>query len=152
MKVIHVVQGKVNPNRSNGVNSVIYGLTNSMNSLIDVEVIGISKGVKPNTIISRDKVKVYLFPNNNSALNYLKSINNIDIVHLHSVWQWTNVIFSAYLRKVKIPYVLTIHSGLSNDRLKQSKYYLKMIFQYFFQKKNNGFSQNYSGFNERGNT
>lgn len=135
MKVIHVVQGKVNPNRSNGVNSVIYGLTNSMNSLIDVEVIGISKGVKPNTTILRDKVKVYLFPNNNSALNYLKSIKNIDIVHLHSVWQWTNVFFSAYLRKVKIPYVLTIHSGLSNDRLKQSKYYFKMIFQYFFQKK-----------------
>ena len=62
MKVIHVVQGKVNPNRSNGVNSVIYGLTNSMNSLIDVQVIGISKGVKPNTIILRDKIKVYLFP------------------------------------------------------------------------------------------
>ena len=129
MKVIHVVQGKVNPNRSNGVNSVIYGLTNAMNNLVDVEVIGISKGVKPNTIILRGKVNVNLFPNNKSALYYLKSINNIDIVHLHSVWQWTNVLFSAYLRKVKIPYVLTIHSGLSNDRLRQSKYYFKIIFR-----------------------
>ena len=135
MRVVHVVQGKVNPNRSNGVNAVIYGLTNSMVNLIDVLIIGISKGVKPNTVISRDKVKVHLFPNNSSALKYLKSLDNIDIVHLHSVWQWTNVVFSAYLRKSRIPYVLTIHSGLSSDRLKQSNYYIKMIFQFFFQKK-----------------
>ena len=135
MKVIHVVQGKVNPNRSNGVNSVIYGLTNSLHGLIDVEVIGISKGVKPNTTILRNKVSVNLFPNNKSALDYLKGFSNIDLVHLHSVWQWTNVVFSHYLRKVKIPYVLTIHSGLSDDRLRQSKYYFKMIFHWLFQKK-----------------
>ena len=39
------------------------------------------------------------------------------------------------MRKVKIPYVLTIHSGLSLDRIKQSKYYFKMIFHWLFQKK-----------------
>lgn len=135
MKVVHVVQGKVNPNRSNGVNSVIYGLTNSMKNLIDVEVIGISNGVEPNTVIIRGEVKVVLFPNNKAALHYLKSINNIDLVHLHSVWQWTNVVVSNYLLKVNIPYVLTIHSGLSEDRIRQSKYYFKLIFQYFFQRK-----------------
>ena len=136
MKVIHVVQGKVNPNRSNGVNSVIYGLTNSMKNLIDVEVIGISNGVESDTVIIRGQVKVVLFPNNRTALNYLKrNKNNIDLVHLHSVWQWTNVVVSSYLRKFNIPYVLTIHSGLSEDRVRQSKYYFKMIFQYLFQRK-----------------
>ena len=58
MKVVHVVQGKVNPNRSNGVNSVIYGLTNSMKNLIDVEVIGISNGV--DMFVTRQMLQMFV--------------------------------------------------------------------------------------------
>lgn len=133
-KVVHVVQGKVNVDRPNGVNAVIDGIARNIADKVDLTVIGISKGVRPGDIVQRDRYVVTLFPDSGSALTYFKSIKEVSIVHLHSVWQWTNYVFASYLIKNNIKYVITLHSGLSPDRVRKSKFLLRLAYHKLFQK------------------
>jgi glycosyltransferase involved in cell wall biosynthesis len=133
-KVVHIVQGKVNIDRPNGVNAVIYGLSTFLVDKVDLIVIGISKGTNPGKKIRRNKFEVILFPNTKLALDYFKTLENVGIVHLHSVWQWTNYIFGRFLIRNSVPYVITLHSGLSPDRVRKSKFIIRKIYHAFFQK------------------
>jgi len=139
MKILHFILGKANPNRANGVNHVINGLAKySSLSGHEVTVVGLSKGMKESyELIERDNFNVHVFNSFfRGCYEALKdNAEKVDIVHLHSVWQHYNIIFARYLDSIKKPYVITTHSGLTQDRIKQSRYLIKMAYHTIFQKR-----------------
>lgn len=139
MKILHFILGKANPDRANGVNIVINGLAKySALAGHDIQVVGISKGMHEKfKLVKRDgfEVKVYNSFFGESFNEIKKIIGEVDIVHLHSVWQHYNIILADYLLKKNKPYIITIHSGLTEDRIKQSNYWLKLAYHQIFQKR-----------------
>lgn len=131
--------GKANPDRANGVNHVIHGLCKySALEGHDVRVIGVSKGMEEDyELVQRDnfQVKVYNKFFGRCFQELKKQAQEVDVVHLHSVWQHYNIIFAKYLKSINKPYVVTIHSGLTEDRIKQSRYWFKLLYHSLFQKK-----------------
>ncbi|MEH6457487.1 MAG: glycosyltransferase [Cocleimonas sp.] len=138
MKILHFILGRVSPDTSNGVNKVIAGLAKySSKQGHQVHIIGWSKSQTESfCVIERDGFSVESYRDFfNGAFSRLKELSSaVDIVHLHSVWNHHNLIIAAYLRKHDIPYVITAHSGLTEDRLKQSRYWFKILYHKLFQK------------------
>ena len=138
MKVLHFFLGKANPDRANGVNQVIngYGKYLTKNN-VSVTMIGLSKlENKKLDIIQRDGFEVEVYDSFfNGCIQRLKiAAKEVDIVHLHSVWNHYNIIFALFLKKNNIPYIVTAHAGLIESRLKQSNYLIKQIYHKLFQK------------------
>jgi len=138
LKVLYFFLGKANPDRANGVNQVIngYGKYLTRNG-IAITMIGLSKlENKKLDIIQRDGFQVEVYDSFfNGCLQRLKEVaKEVDIVHLHSVWNHYNIIFALYLKKNNIPYIVTAHAGLIESRLKQSRYLTKQIYHKLFQK------------------
>lgn len=138
MKILHFILGKANPDRANGVNQVINGLAKYLNKQdVEVIVLGISKTNSGKVeIFPREGFQVEVHPSFfNGGLERLKQLaSEVDIVHLHGVWNHYNIIFGRYLRKINKPYVVTPHCGLAEDRLKQSNYFTKKLYHKLFQK------------------
>lgn len=138
MVILHFILGKANPDRANGVNQVIYGLA-KYQSLMgnDVHVVGISKSLKSESEeIDRNFFRVYAYKNYSCALGYIEQIiAGVDIVHLHGVWNFNNIKIGRYLEKREKPYVITAHCGYSIDRLKQSNYWIKLLYHKLWQKR-----------------
>ena len=139
MKILHFILGKANPDRTNGVNHVIHGVCKySTLAGHDVRVVGVSKGMKEDyTLVQRDNFQVAVYNKffGKCFDELKKQAEEVDIIHLHSVWQHYNIIFARYLKSINKPYVVTIHSGLTEDRIKQSRYWFKLLYHSFFQKK-----------------
>lgn len=138
MKVIHFTLGRVNPNSSNGINRVIEGLSKFGNRIDDfeIQVVTLKKNLKEHKKnYVRDGFDVVAFNSIFRVIKFFKSNKeNIDIVHLHNVWSYQNIILSTYLKVHSIPYIVTVHAGLMRDRVQGSNYFLKIIFQRLFQK------------------
>ncbi len=138
MKILHFILGKANPDRANGVNQVIYGLAKYQRLAgHDVFVIGISMSMKqPYELIQRGFFQVEAYKSfYRGGFQRLKEVSKkVDIVHLHGVWNFKNVIVGRYLESISKPYVITAHCGYSLDRLKQSKYWMKLIYHRLWQK------------------
>ena len=139
MNILHVIEGKANPNRANGVNQVIYGLAKYQSrSGNSVRVFGISVDLKEfHEVVKWDdfSVDVYQELNSKTWLCLKDMISNADIVHLHSVWKNYNIKIGKYLKSIGKPYIITAHCGLSEDRIKQSNYLAKIVYHKLFQKK-----------------
>jgi len=139
MKILHFILGKANTDRANGVNHVIHGLC-KYSSLAghDVRVVGLSKGMNEEyELVQRDNFEVLAYNKFfGKCFDQLKKqAQEVDIIHLHSVWQHYNIVFAKYLKSIDKPYVVTIHSGLTEDRIKQSRYWAKLLYHKLFQKK-----------------
>lgn len=138
MKILHFILGKANLDRSNGVNHVIHGLCKNIAlTENEIKVIGVSKGMKESSkLIEREKFQVIVFNKFfGECFETLKRETvKVDIVHLHSVWNNYNIIFARYLISINKPYVVTIHSGLTEDRIRQSRYWIKLLYHKFAQK------------------
>jgi glycosyltransferase involved in cell wall biosynthesis len=139
MKVIHFVLGRASQNTANGVNKVVAGLAKySIKNGHETHVIGLSSSQKESyALVKRDGFEVESFNKfSKGAFSRIKELaKDCDIVHLHSVWNNYNLVVAAYLRRINKPYVITAHSGLTDDRLKQSRYWFKRCYHYLFQKK-----------------
>lgn len=139
MNILYFSLGKANPNSANGINQVITGLASNLNNLVDVkvEILGLSrKQDKPYKVISRDNFIVHCFNSFKGVSDFIKQ-NHIkyDLVHLHNSWTIENDRLAILLRKYKLPYVISIHASLTEDRMKRSNYYAKLIYHYFIQSK-----------------
>ena len=138
MRILHFVLGRVSLHSSNGVNKVIHGLCKySSRSGHEVRVLGIStSSKKPFHKVDRDGFQVEVF--NGYTKDFKKHLRavleNIDIVHLHSVWNRYNIYVANLCVKMNVPFVITVHSGFSEDRLRQSKYLIKLAYHKLFQK------------------
>ena len=139
MKVLHFILGRANPNTSNGVNKVIIGHAKyGIRQGHDVCVIGLSSSQKTDyEFIERDGFYVHSYKSFwNGAFKRIKELSKeVDIVHLHSVWNNYNLVVAKHLNKISVPYVVTAHSGLTDDRLRQSNYIFKIIYHKLLQKK-----------------
>ncbi len=139
MKILHFILGKANPDRANGVNQVIYGLCKYMAVAgHEVRVIGLSTNMsKAYETVSRGYFDVLVYNKffGKCFQDLKKQAQDVDIVHLHGVWQHYNIFFAKYLKSINKPYLVTIHSGLTEDRIKQSRYWFKLLYHSLFQKK-----------------
>lgn len=139
MKILHFILGKANPDRANGVNQVIYGLAKYQRLAgHEVFVIGISKSMeKPYELIDREYFCVEAYKSfNKGGFARVKAIcKEVDIVHLHGVWNAMNIRVGRYLESIQKPYVITAHCGYSIDRLRQSNYWLKLLYHKLWQKR-----------------
>ena len=135
MKIFHFIIGKANKDRPNGVNQVIAGLCkySSLNGE-DIRVIGLASNAKTEgEIISRDQFDVIVYSRWSFALlkEIKESLKWCDLLHIHGIYNWPNVILGKLAKKYLVPYVLTIHDGLAPKRTK----YRKKIFDFLIQKK-----------------
>jgi len=137
--IIHFILGRASQNTANGVNQVIAGLAKYGNKNGHrIYVIGLSSSQKkPYVLVERDGFEVESFNQfYKGTFSRIKDlVEDCDIVHLHSVWNNYNLIVASYLRKINKPYVITAHSGLTEDRLRQSRYWFKKCYHTLFQKK-----------------
>jgi len=137
MNIIHFTLGSLNPESSNGVNRVIEGLSKYGNREpnIHIKVVTLNRKQKfKKKIYLRDGFQVYIFNSLYFVINYLrKNIDKIDIVHLHNVFSIPNIIIFYFLYQKNIKVIATPHSGLSINRLKNSNYFLKLLFNKLIQ-------------------
>lgn len=138
MNILHIIEGKANPNRANGVNQVVHGLAKYQSRAGNkVRIFGMSRTLeKLHDVVDWGDFSVDVFKQlDHSSWPYLmEMIEESDIVHLHGVWKWYNQKIGKYLVSIGKPYVITAHCGLAEDRIKQSNYFLKKIYHYLFQR------------------
>lgn len=138
MEIIHIILGKANPERMNGVNKVVYQLaTQQFNSGRKVSVWGITDmpvhdyghrvfetclfQAKKNIFRIDRKLKTEIF----------KLKNRNVIFHIHGGWIPTFYTMSNLLSKYKIPFVFTPHGAYNMIAMRRSKWVKKVYFLLF---------------------
>ncbi|WP_308596347.1 glycosyltransferase family 4 protein [uncultured Parabacteroides sp.] len=139
MRILHFILGKANPDRANGVNQVIHGLAKYQSRAgHKVYVVGISSSMTiPYEKVQREDFEVECFKRFNSkTFTYIKKlIGDVDIIHLHGVWNNFNVRLGRYLESIRKPYIITAHCGYALDRIKQSNYLQKLLYHKLWQRR-----------------
>ena len=139
MEIIHIVLGKANPNRMNGVNKVVHQLA--------TEQVKAGKNVKVWGITSNP---VHDYPERNFHTNLFKALRfpfAIDrelkacilkhkdaVFHLHGGWIPVFSSLAIFFKKHKIRFVLTPH-GAYNEVAMQRSHTIKKIYFTLFEKK-----------------
>ena len=137
MKIIHVVLGKANPDRMNGVNKVAYYLCRTQDEMgHQVELWGIAGNTEKN--YPPRQFRTRLFQQEKWKWNwprYLKAaVKEQDpdtVFHFHGAFIPEFALLAGYLRRQKRPYVYTPHGALTIGAMQQSslrkRIYLHLI-------------------------
>lgn len=144
MKIIHIVLGKANPNRLNGVNVSVHNLATSQRRVgHDVEVWGITK--TPNASTPKRDYLLKLFSANPIRFlldwNLRRTIDELSpdvTIHFHGVFFPEFYAISQRLMKKTISWVISPH-GAYNPKSIRNNYVLKKVYfilfdSYVFQK------------------
>jgi glycosyltransferase involved in cell wall biosynthesis len=139
MEIIHVVLGKANPNRLNGVNKVVYNLaTEQSKSQRKVTVWGITSNLVhdyPERNFKTVLFKAKRFPFFiNSELKKAIQQNKSAVFHLHGGWIPVFSSLVKYFIKHQIKYVVTSHGAYNKVAMERQKL-LKKVYFFFFEKK-----------------
>jgi glycosyltransferase involved in cell wall biosynthesis len=138
MRILHFILGKANKDRPNGVNQVIAGLCKySIRNDAQVKVIGIANSAAfEGEVITRDGFEVKVYSRwSRKLLRDLKSeLEWCDILHLHGVYNIHNLFVSKIALKHSVPYVVTLHDGLSPVRAVAKRKLLKWFFNKILQR------------------
>ncbi|RZK53506.1 MAG: glycosyltransferase [Hymenobacter sp.] len=127
MKIIHLILGKANPERMNGVNKVVHALaTQQHRAGADVAVWGITADLRDNYPAREFATRLFLAQRNPFGLAaelraaLRQQAGAPTVVHLHGAF--IPVYFSAarVLTSLGIPYVLTPHGSYSPAALRKS--------------------------------
>ncbi len=137
MEIIHLILGKANPNRMNGVNKVVYQLaTKQAESGKKVSVWGITKDLTHNygernfeTILFKAKKNPFLIDGN--LKDSIRSKKGKATFHLHGGWIPTYSTISRFLSKNNIPFVITPHGNYNAVSMQQSSLKKKIYFRFF---------------------
>lgn len=137
MKIIHVILGKANPNRMNGVNKVVYELASiQTKQKYDTEVWGLSNS--QNDDIKRP-FSLKIFKRNKYCLSHeiettIKSldINNL-IFHIHGAFIFDFYLITKLLVKNNIKYIYTSH-GAFNKVAMNKNWLIKYFYFYCLEK------------------
>lgn len=124
MRIVHFLQGRVNPNGTNGGDRVIYHLAKTT-AEIGEEVFILALSDKPPLPIGRATVRHFARPRNaftlpSSLTSELLALKP-DIVHFHGVYTPRNVVLARWLRRQAIPYAVSPHGGLMPGVLTRSR-------------------------------
>lgn len=136
MEIIHLVMGKANPDRMNGVNKVVYQLaTRQVAAGRDVKVWGFTHDLSVN--YPDRNFTTTLFPTSGhfSALapSFLRALATLDtattVFHLHG--GWIPLFFKAAkaLKEAGLKYVITGHGAYNTIAMQRSKWKKYVYFQ-----------------------
>ncbi|MDX2172769.1 MAG: glycosyltransferase [Bacteroidota bacterium] len=139
MEIIHIVLGKANPERMNGVNKVVYQLaTKQFEHGLDVSVWGVTKKVVNN--YGQRVFKTELFQKKNNPFEIDDKLKTALLVkkgkatfHIHGGWVPLFSTIAKFLKTNNISYVFTPH-GAYNIIAMQRNYLLKRIYFNVYEK------------------
>lgn len=137
MEIIHLILGKANPNRMNGVNKVVYQLaTNQAAQQIPVQLWGITKDLSNNYEERNFDTSLFLQSKNPFQIDreLKKSIlarKGKAVFHLHGGWIPVYASLSRFFRKHDIKYVITAHGAYNEVAMKKSALVKKIYFSLF---------------------
>lgn len=139
MEVIHIVLGKANPNRLNGVNKVVYNMATEQHKAgKNISVWGIATDVKhdyPKRIFKTILFKSHWFPGMiTGKLKRAIIQNKHAIFHLHGGWIPLFSSLATLFDRYGIKYVLTPHGSYNTLAMKKSSW-LKKLYHFFFEKR-----------------
>jgi glycosyltransferase involved in cell wall biosynthesis len=137
MEIVHLILGKANPNRLNGVNKVVYQLASKQaQSGRNVSVWGIVESKDHNygkrnfrTVLFKSQVNAFTI-----GADLKKAILNKKdetIFHLHGGWIPTYHGVSSFLHANGCKYVITAHGAYNTIAMKRSKWVKKIYFLLF---------------------
>lgn len=139
MRVLHIILGKADKNRANGVNQVIAGLAKySARNGATISILGKAQtAAQEGEVIQRDgfEVKVYTKWCRAYRVAVYQAVNDADIVHLHGTYSPLNIWLGWVCDSAGKPYVVTLHGGLSAARSTWKNRLQKHLFYLLFQKR-----------------
>jgi len=137
MQIIHLVLGKANPERMNGVNKVAHQLCTTMTELgQQVTLWGIANSLEHDypqrnystLLFQQHKNKWKLSDELHRAI---KLLNPKTLIHFHGSFIPEFYHFAKALNKRKIPYVYTPHGALTEGAMQKSSLKKKIYFRLF---------------------
>ncbi|TDN38844.1 glycosyltransferase [Hymenobacter sp. UV11] len=140
MKIIHLILGKANPERMNGVNKVVHALaTHQHRAGTDVAVWGITADLRDNYPAREFATRLFQARRNpfglaaelRTALRQLAGAGPA-VVHLHGAFIPAYFSVARWLTRLRIPYVLTPHGSYSPAALRKSRL-LKLAYGYLIE-------------------
>lgn len=140
MKIIHILLGKGNPDRMNGVNKVAHSLATQQTLLgAEVELWGITP--KPSTKSTARIYKTRFFKDrqikwllDEELLKALQEQEKSTVFHLHAGFIPQFYGLSTQLTSLDLKYVITPHGNYMNGAMKKNKTFKRLYFN-FFEKK-----------------
>ena len=139
MKVLHVILGKADKNRANGVNQVIAGLATHTAGLgVSVSVLGLAESAAfEGELVARAGFEVEVYSRRGPAFRAAvrKAVGAADIVHLHGTYSPLNLWVGRICTANETPYVVTLHGGLSPARNTWRNKWKKHLFHLIAQKR-----------------
>jgi glycosyltransferase involved in cell wall biosynthesis len=140
MDIIHIVLGKANPERMNGVNKVVYQLaTKQVEAGLKASVWGITTDKKNN--YGERNFETQLFLQQRNPFGVSKELKHAitakkqnTVFHLHGGWIPVFSSLSNLLSQHEIPFVFTPH-GAYNSIAMQRNFWIKKIYFFLFEKK-----------------
>jgi len=140
MEIIHLVLGKANPDRMNGVNKVVHQLATRQAAMgQSVSVWGITKDLTEN--YGQRNFETRLFKSSFHPFGIplglksaLKEKKGKVVVHIHGGWIPVFSGISVVLKALKIPFVFTPHGAYNVVAMQRSPVLKKIYFKYFERK------------------
>lgn len=138
-RVLHVILGKADKNRANGVNQVVAGLAKySAKHGASVSVLGKAQTAScEGEVIVRDGFDVTIYSKQSQTFRdaVRQAVEAADIVHLHGTYSPLNLWLGRVCKTVGTPYVVTLHGGLSTARNTWRNHLQKRLFHLLLQKR-----------------
>lgn len=140
MDIIHIVLGKANPERMNGVNKVVHQLVSKqVESGLNASVWGITIDKKNNYGTRIFETQLFLQQRNPFQIAQdlklaLKNTKKQTIFHLHGGWIPVFYTISKLLHTHKIPFVFTPHGAYNSIAMEKSAWLKKIYFRLFEKK------------------
>ena len=136
MKVVHILLGKANPNRMNGVNKVVHNLASTQKDMLhDVEVLGLTNTPEVDKI--KRNYKIYFFKRKKIKIdrNLKKYLQDLDktytVVHIHGGFIFDFYLIAKLLKKNGVNYIFTSHGCYNYLAIQKNKYLKKIFFLLF---------------------
>ena len=134
MKIIHLVLGKANPKRMNGVNKVVHQLANAQAALgQNVQVWGIANNLIPTYPKRNFETCLFQQYKNKTLCSQLKAaiktLSNTHIVHIHGAFILEFYQVARLLVQQGVAYVFTPHGSYSEAAMEKNKWVKKIYFQ-----------------------
>jgi glycosyltransferase involved in cell wall biosynthesis len=137
MEIVHLILGKANPNRMNGVNKFVNQLASKQKEQgRKVSIWGISVDLSRNFEERDFETKIFKREPGSFSINVelqiaLKTKQNKTVFHLHGGWVPLNYALAMFLKKNNIAFVITPHGAYNTVAMNRNKWFKKIYFQLF---------------------
>lgn len=137
MRIIHLVLGKANPDRMNGVNKLVYEMVSTLHEMgEEVRLWGITNSPVHNYPERNFKTELFQMTSNklgvhDSLKKAIDELPNGTVFHFHGSFIPEFYHIGKLLSNRKIPYVYTPHGALAPAALKRSGWKKKVYFKLF---------------------